>query len=109
MTVRSRPSNVAAELPLPEGMAASTVELGGDQYLVLTVPIPTWSLPEYLTEAQRSITLAMLRGATNEDIARERKTSVRTVDNHVAQIFVKVGVASRIELAYRLGSKGVPP
>lgn len=93
------------ELPPPLGLTVSVVELGHDQYLVLSFPAPSWELPECLTAAEREIVLAMLRGASNQAIARVRCTSIRTVANQIASIFVKLRVSSRIELAHRLGSK----
>jgi DNA-binding NarL/FixJ family response regulator len=91
------------ELPPPSGLAVSAVELDDDQYLVLSFPAPAWNLPECFTAAEREIVLGMLRGASNEAIARERCTSVRTVANQIASIFVKLRVSSRIELAHALG------
>ena len=103
MNDHGRPNEVA-ELPMPAGMSARSVEVGGEEYLILSLPVPSWTVPGYLTQAERSIALAMLRGATNQQIAHERKCSIRTVDNLIARIFAKVGVASRIELAHRLRS-----
>jgi DNA-binding NarL/FixJ family response regulator len=93
----------AAELPPPAGLRVSAVELDDDQYLVLSFPAPAWDLPECFTAAEREIVLGMLRGASNEAIARERCTSVRTVANQIASIFIKLRVSSRIELAHVLG------
>jgi DNA-binding NarL/FixJ family response regulator len=91
------------ELPPPAGLRVSAVELDDDQYLVLSFPAPAWDLPECFTAAEREIVLGMLRGASNEAIARERCTSVRTVANQIASIFIKLRVSSRIELAHALG------
>ncbi|MGH7435155.1 MAG: helix-turn-helix domain-containing protein [Polyangiaceae bacterium] len=96
------------EVPPPEGLGARTVVLGTDEYLILTLPLPDWAVPGCLTEAERHITLAILRGATNQDMAGERKSSVRTIGNQIARIFAKLGVTSRIELAHRLGA-GMSP
>jgi DNA-binding NarL/FixJ family response regulator len=94
-----------ADLPLPAGIGADTVVLGEDEYLILTVPIPAWDVPQQLTEAERAVALAVLRGASNEQIAHARRTSVHTVANQIGSIFTKLRVASRIELAHRLSSK----
>jgi len=105
-TISTAPSPVDEEqpqvvsLPPPPGLRSSTVDLGGDQYLVLSFPTPVWSLPGCLSAAEREVALALLRGETNETIASVRNTSVRTVANQVASIFAKLGVNSRIELAY---------
>ena len=93
-----------SDLPAPPGLAASTVDLGGDQYLVLSFPMPVWSLPSGLSVAEREVALAVLRGETNETIARDRNTSIRTVANQIAAVFAKLGVNSRIELALAVGT-----
>jgi DNA-binding NarL/FixJ family response regulator len=93
-----------SDLPVPRGLAASTVDLGGEQYLVLSFPMPAWSLPAGLSVAEREVALAVLRGETNDTIARERNTSIRTVANQIAAVFAKLGVNSRIELALAVGT-----
>jgi DNA-binding NarL/FixJ family response regulator len=55
-----------------------------------------------LTAAERAVTRGLLRGLSYEQIARERKTSVRTVANQVAASFRKLQVHSRAELVYRI-------
>jgi DNA-binding NarL/FixJ family response regulator len=42
------------------------------------------------------------RGATNDEIARARKTSLRTVANQIASIMRKLGVSSRVAIAARI-------
>jgi DNA-binding NarL/FixJ family response regulator len=79
--------------------------LGDDEYLNLSMPVPEWDMPEALTDAERAVTLAVLRGATNDQVARERRTSARTIANQLTSIFAKLGVTSRIELAHRLRKK----
>ncbi|MGH7440741.1 MAG: helix-turn-helix domain-containing protein [Polyangiaceae bacterium] len=108
MTTRSRDTDVATELPPPDGLSGYTVVVDRDEYMVLAFPTPSWTLPECLTEAERSIALAILQGATNEQVACERRRSLRTVGNHIARIFAKVGVSSRIEFAHRLASGATP-
>ncbi|HVY25798.1 MAG TPA: alpha/beta fold hydrolase [Polyangiaceae bacterium] len=55
-----------------------------------------WSL---LTPSERrSVSLAQ-RGLTNTEIARQLKLSTRTVENHLARSYAKLGVRSRTELA----------
>jgi DNA-binding CsgD family transcriptional regulator len=106
MNVRRRPDEEELELPAPEGMSASFVDVDGEEFLVLALPIPRWTLPASFTEAERSIAHAVLQGATNEQIARERKSSTRTVGNQIVRIFAKLAVTSRIELAHKLASTG---
>jgi DNA-binding CsgD family transcriptional regulator len=90
------------DVPFPAALRASRVHLAGDEYVVLRLPAPAWDLPDCLTLAERDVALAVLRGATNEEIAGRRSTSVRTVAHQVASIFKKLAVSSRAELAYRL-------
>jgi DNA-binding NarL/FixJ family response regulator len=40
----------------------------------------------------------VLEGKSNQEIAKSRRTAVRTVANQVASIFRKLGVGSRSEL-----------
>jgi DNA-binding NarL/FixJ family response regulator len=94
-----------SSLPVPAGMSARTVRLDDDEYLIVAMPLPSWELPEQLTEAEREVALAVLRGKTNDEVARDRRTSVRTVANQLSSIFAKLGVSSRIELAHRLRTK----
>ena len=111
MTARRRsrsgkPSTtVVVEVPPPAGLRASTVVLDDDEYLVLTMPLPVWEMPDCLTDAERAIAMSILRGSTNEQIARERRTSLHTVANQISRIFEKLGVTSRIELAHHLAAK----
>ena len=95
-------TSVDVGVPPPAGLRASTVVLDDDEYLVLTVPIPVWEMPDCLTDAERAVATSVLGGSTNEQIARERRTSTHTVANQIARIFAKLGVSSRIELAHRL-------
>lgn len=55
-----------------------------------------------LTGAECEVALAVARGLSNAEIARERGASVRTVANQVAAILKKLGVSSRVELATRI-------
>jgi DNA-binding CsgD family transcriptional regulator len=83
----------------PAGLRGHTVDLQGDQYVLLSVPVRQWHLPQQLTPTERAIALAVLSGASNEEVARTRGTSARTVANHLASIFQKTAVSSRIEFA----------
>lgn len=87
------------ELPAPSGLRTGTLDLGAEQYLVLSHALVRWELPAALTAAEREIVSAVLDGKSREEVAKERGTSARTVANLVAQVFRKLGVGSRIELA----------
>jgi DNA-binding NarL/FixJ family response regulator len=55
-----------------------------------------------LTPAERAVALALLAGLSDRNIARERNSSRHTVSKHVTAIYRKLGVNSRVELAYKL-------
>ena len=57
------------------------------------------SLSQYkITEREFSVIKLICEGLTNKEIARELSISVNTVNNHVANIFDKTNVRSRIDL-----------
>jgi DNA-binding NarL/FixJ family response regulator len=55
-----------------------------------------------LTPAERAVALALLRGLSDRNIAQARNSSRHTVSKHVTAIYKKLGVSSRVELAYKL-------
>jgi DNA-binding NarL/FixJ family response regulator len=52
---------------------------------------------EPLTEREREVLQLAARGLTNKQIGAKLKISDRTAQNHLANIFGKLGVASRTE------------
>ena len=58
---------------------------------------------EGLTDAERDVLARVARGASNAEIAKERKTSVRTVANQVASLLRKTSAKSRYDLIRRYG------
>ncbi|MBQ6123784.1 MAG: response regulator transcription factor, partial [Spirochaetales bacterium] len=57
------------------------------------------SLSHYkISEREFTVVQLICEGYTNKEIAQELSISVNTVNNHVANIFSKMGVRSRIDL-----------
>lgn len=88
-------------LPLPAG--ARVYSLGPDLAL-LELPPPEASFPPALTEAERDVAQRVFDGATNDEIARARGVSVKTVINQLETVYRKLGVTSRVELVLLLKS-----
>lgn len=59
-----------------------------------------------LTERETRILKLMTRGLSNKEIAAELELSVRTVHGHLAQIFSKLKVNSRLEAVMRALKEG---
>ncbi len=51
-----------------------------------------------LTPREREVALMAIDGHTSREVADRFGLSVRTVDNHLAHVFTKLGIASRAEL-----------
>jgi DNA-binding NarL/FixJ family response regulator len=60
--------------------------------------------PLVLTNAERTIALLVAEGARNHDIARQLGVSHRTVESHLSNIFTKLGIGSRVQLALWISS-----
>uniref|UniRef100_UPI000AF85E32 helix-turn-helix domain-containing protein n=1 Tax=Actinomadura kijaniata TaxID=46161 RepID=UPI000AF85E32 len=56
-----------------------------------------------LTAQQRQIAALVAAGATNREIATHLMISTRTVDGHLRNIFTRLGLRSRVELARLAG------
>jgi DNA-binding CsgD family transcriptional regulator len=56
-----------------------------------------------LTKAEKAVIELVLRGLSNAAIAKGRDGSARTVANHLASAYKKLGVGSRRELVARFG------
>jgi FixJ family two-component response regulator len=61
-----------------------------------------------LTPREREVLALALSGMPNKTISKELAISVRTIEGHRAQIFLKLGVDSLIELAQQAASAGMP-
>ena len=66
-----------------------------------SVPLQQSSLeaPLVLTKAERTIATLVAEGARNHDIARQLGVSHRTVESHLSNMFTKLGIGSRVQLA----------
>jgi DNA-binding NarL/FixJ family response regulator len=70
------------------------------------VPTASAAWREVLTERELEVTLLVIEGASNREIAAQLYVSVRTVEVHVGRILAKLDVRSRVELtvlAHRVG------
>jgi DNA-binding NarL/FixJ family response regulator len=67
--------------------------------VIFDVPFAISKIPESLTSAEYQVLFDLLAGQQNNEIAKKRRTSARTVANQLATLFDKFGVASRGELA----------
>jgi DNA-binding CsgD family transcriptional regulator len=63
------------------------------------VPAPAARVTVALTAQQRLIARLVAEGATNREVAAQLFLSPRTVDHHMRNIFSRLGIRSRIELA----------
>ncbi|MEW9529687.1 AAA family ATPase [Microbispora sp. NPDC049125] len=67
-------------------------------------PVSGWAS---LTDTERDVAVLVARGLTNPQVAAQMFVSPHTVKFHLRQVFRKLGIGSRIELA-RLAAEGVP-
>jgi DNA-binding NarL/FixJ family response regulator len=91
--------------------AAQRVDLtvGSEEVSALVLPSLRNELSASgLTRSEEVVAAAVCRGESNEQIARTRGTSARTVANQLASIFRKVGVRSRSELIARISGRRLP-
>ncbi|NNK08045.1 MAG: hypothetical protein HKP50_12120 [Myxococcales bacterium] len=76
----------------------SRMRVGGEDILVLSVPLPKLRYPEGTTSAEHEIIDAVLMGRTIKEIAELRNASLRTVTTQLGAIFKKANVNSQAEL-----------
>ena len=100
----SRGPRLARAVPVYDGasLAGALVSIGPSAHADRT-PIPLgdetahgWSS---LTEAERNIAQQVARGLTNRETAALLFLSPHTVDYHLRQIYRKLAVQSRVEMA----------
>ncbi|WP_436519861.1 LuxR C-terminal-related transcriptional regulator [Actinoplanes sp. HUAS TT8] len=61
--------------------------------------------PVELTAQQERIAALVAEGATNREVAQELHLSPRTVDHHLRNVFARLGVRSRTEMAHLLAAR----
>ena len=86
------------EIEPPRDLEAAMLDVGGDEYLLLTFPTEGSDFSN-LTESEREVATELLRGKSYREIARIRGTKVGTVANQVRSLFRKLAIRSRSELA----------
>ncbi len=109
-------ATLEAELATEGGLrrAATDAEARATQLLQLCEGAHTPSVrlqreSAQLTNREREVATLAAQGMTSKEIAASLFVSVRTVDNHLQQVYVKLGIKRRSELAGRLSSvRGVP-
>jgi DNA-binding NarL/FixJ family response regulator len=102
-TRRPRGPKLSPAIPTPLDLRATRASVGAEKLVVFSLPLGPPALPETLSPAERAIALALLDGRSNSEIAKARRTSVRTVANQLASLFRKLGVGSRAEAVASIG------
>jgi DNA-binding CsgD family transcriptional regulator len=78
-----------------------------EQIDVHATPALTVAPPEVsLSRREREIALLVAEGRTSREVADELIIGVRTVESHLARVYAKLGVRSRVELAEALEPRG---
>lgn len=80
------------------GPRVSRMRIGGEEVIVLSVPLPKLRYPEGTTHAEQEIIDLVLEGLSVKEIAEKRGVSARTVTTQLGVIFRKAGVNSQAEL-----------
>lgn len=91
----------------PPDVRVSELRVGEQRYLVVSRPLAPRR--HGLTEAEWHVARLAAGGASNQEIAEERRTSVRTVANQMARVLEKLGVSGRRQLARFLVGSGEEP
>jgi DNA-binding CsgD family transcriptional regulator len=97
----------------PVREALSTFEqLGAEPWIAQARALlgarPAPSIPVRLTRAERQVAVVVGRGATNREAAAELFLSTRTIDFHLRNIYKKLQIRSRTELAVHMATQEPP-
>ena len=60
-----------------------------------------------MTESEAAVARLVAEGLTNREVAERLFVSPHTVNGHLRQIFMKLGVKSRVDLARIAADRGV--
>lgn len=60
-----------------------------------------------LTEREREVAIAVARGRSNAEIAQDLYMGLATVKAHLGQVFTKLGVTNRVQVAIRVHDAGL--
>ncbi|PSK98134.1 regulatory LuxR family protein [Murinocardiopsis flavida] len=85
------------EMPLLHRQAVQQLRATGG------LPEQGTAAPAVLTPQQEQISRLVAEGATNREIARGLHISPRTVEHHLRNIFARLEIRSRVDLARRFG------
>lgn len=89
---------------MPPAERVGRLDVHGEELALFDWPAAP-SLPASLPAAEREVAALALQGLSNDDIARARGTSARTVANQLASVYRKLGIGSRLQLfAFGAGS-----
>jgi DNA-binding NarL/FixJ family response regulator len=92
----------AEGLPAPRGLSTARLSIEDHDYVVFrfgSSPSHAAALPTSLTDAERAVATLILEGLSNQEIARAKRRSPRTIANQIGTLFRKLRVCSRVELA----------
>jgi DNA-binding NarL/FixJ family response regulator len=87
-----------------DGVEVAVLQIDDVEIVVLGLRAEV-TVPE-LSQAEQGVVQLVLDGCSNQEVARRRGASVKTVANQLQMIYRKLGIGSRFELATRLGGGG---
>lgn len=61
-----------------------------------------------MSERERCVAVLAVKGRSNREIAREMFLNVKAVEGHLANVYIKLGIRSRVELVHRLEDDAAP-
>jgi DNA-binding NarL/FixJ family response regulator len=100
-------ARAACERSLAAGSISFVSSVLGDVQ-VIGVPRPDRHLVGHTPSAELEVARLFFEGASYVEIARSRKTALRTVANQLAAVFKRMAVSGRNELVHRLFALEVP-